>query len=70
MVWELQSYAVSGAEEKMETAVSSGYTGGDKNIALAHEGLTMFELTVFFNIEEIGIWQRFGEKFELSGALI
>ena len=25
----------------------------------------MFELTVCFNIGEIGIWQRFDKKFEL-----
>ena len=28
--------------------------------------LTMFKLTVYFNIEEIGIWQRFETEFELS----
>ena len=26
----------------------------------------MFKLTVYFNIEEIGIWQRFETEFELS----
>ena len=24
------------------------------------------QITVYFNIKEIGIWQRFGKKFELS----
>ena len=32
--------------------------------------LTVFELTVFFNIEEIGIRQRFDTEFELSVTLI
>ena len=31
--------------------------------------LTMFALTVQFNIEKIGKFQRFWEKFELSGTL-
>ena len=30
--------------------------------------LTMFELTVQFNIEKIGKLQRFWKKFELSGT--
>ena len=32
--------------------------------------LTVFKLTVHFNIEEIGIWQRFETEFELSVSSI
>ena len=30
--------------------------------------LTMFELTIHFKHEMIGIWQRFHRNFELSGT--
>ena len=33
-----------------------------------HFKLTMFELTVDFKHEMIGIWQRFQGNFELSGT--
>ena len=32
--------------------------------------LTVFKLTVYFNIGKIGKWQRFSKKFELSGTSI